>query len=100
MIKTKINLVPDITNPSPDYYCTWQTQLYATSDGKPPEQRKAICERSMFERKKPYGWSYFYEQARSDLLFIMDDSWDMPLSNDEAYFGSLILNKEKFPSFV
>ena len=35
MKKTDINLIPDITNPSPDYYCTWQTQLYASCDGKP-----------------------------------------------------------------
>ena len=40
--KTTVNLVPDTVNPTPDYYCTWQTQLYATNDGKPAEQRKRV----------------------------------------------------------
>ena len=99
MKKTDINLIPDIINPTPDYYCTWQTQLYATSDGKPKEQRKAICEYSLFKPEKPYGWAYFYEKARRDLFLVMDDSWDVPLDNNEEYYGSLILNAEKFPSF-
>lgn len=100
MKATTINLIPNTTNPTPDYYCTWQTQLYATCDGKPSEQRKAICEKSLFDTEKPYGWAYFYEQARNDLLFIMDDSWDVPLNNDTAYYGSLSLNEEKFPTFT
>ncbi|MBQ8250231.1 MAG: hypothetical protein IJY93_10205 [Clostridia bacterium] len=97
MIKTNINLVPDHTNPTPDYYCTWQTQLYASCDGKPEGQRAIITEKSIFEREKPYGWAYFYEKARSDLFFIMDDSWDVPIKDDPTYYGSLILNPEKFP---
>ncbi len=68
------NLIPDIVNPSPDYYCTWQTQLYATSDGKPPKQRESICEKSLFDKSKPNGWAYFYEKARKDLIIVMDDS--------------------------
>ena len=30
----------------------------------------------------------------------MDDRWDVPLSGDNTYYGSLILNKEKFPNFT
>lgn len=97
MEKTKINLVPDTKNPSPDYYCTWQTQLYATSDGKPKAQRAIIGEKSLFEDKKPFGWAYFYEKAREDLFLVMDDSWDVPLSGDPSFYGSLLLSKEKFP---
>ncbi len=97
MQKTNINLVPKIQNPTPDYYCTWQTQLYATSDGKPVGQRAIIDENSLFNPQKPYGWAYFFPQARGDLILIMDDSWDVPPNNDKAYFGSLILNAEKFP---
>lgn len=100
MKKTNISLIPDITNPSPDYFCTWQTQLYATCDGKPENQRKIIGERALFENRKPFGWAYFYEKARKDLFFVMDDSWDVPLSADKKYFGSLILSNEKFPGFV
>lgn len=67
--KTDINFIPDIENPSPDYYCTWQTQLYATSDGKPAGQRKIINEKSMFSSEYPYAWTSFYEKARRDLFF-------------------------------
>lgn len=100
MKKTSENLIPDITNPSPDYYCTWQTQLYATNDGKPVKQRENICEKSLFCKEKPFGWAYFYEKARKDLILVMDDSWDVPLNGDENYYGSLLLNPEKFPSFT
>lgn len=100
MKKTSVNLVPNIVNPSPDYYCTWQTQLYATCDGKPAGQRAAIGEKAMFLKEKPYGWAYFYEKARGDLFFVMDDSWDVPLSGDKAYCGCLELDAEKFPEFV
>lgn len=100
MKKTNISLVPDIYNPTPDYYCTWQTQLYATNDGKPQGQRAIIGEKALFDKEKPYGWAYFYEQVRKDLFIVMDDSWDVPLDNDLSYCASLVLNKEKFPSFV
>ena len=45
MKQTQRNLIPVCPNPSPDYYCTWQTQLYATSDGKPEAQRRILGER-------------------------------------------------------
>lgn len=100
MNQTKTNLIPNIPNPSPDYYCTWQTQLYATCDGKPVKQREIIDERSLFDQEKPYGWAYFYEPVRQDLFLVMDDSWDVPLSGDSSYYGSLVLNEEKFPEAV
>lgn len=98
--KTNINLVPNTVKPTPDYYYTWQTQLYATSDGKPAGQRAIIDENSLFNPEKPYGWAYFYDKARGDLILVMDDSWDVPKNGDRNYFGSLILNVEKFPEAV
>ena len=100
MRKTNINLIPDTQNVTPDYYCTWQTQLYATNDGKPKGQRAIIGEKALFDREKPFGWAYFYEEVRKDLYIVMDDSWDVPPDNDLSYCGSLILNGDKFPSFV
>ena len=100
MKKTGINLIPDTVNPTPDYYCTWQTQLYATCDGKPQGQRAIIGEKALFDTEKPYGWAYFYEQVRKDLFLVMDDSWDVPGGEDLSYCGSLVLDKGKFPSFT
>lgn len=97
MKKINCNLIPDTKNPTPDYYCTWQTQLYATSDGKPEKQRAIIGERALFGEEKPFGWAYFYEKARGDLFLVMDDSWDVPPSGDRAYYGGLVLDRDKFP---
>ena len=94
---TPLNLIPDTVNPSPDYYCTWQTQLYATSDGKPSAQRAVLSEYALFGKEKPFGWAYFYPEARRDLIFVMDDSWDVPPDGDRSWYGSLLLNGEKFP---
>lgn len=97
MKQTKIDLIPTCQNPSPDYYCTWQTQLYATSDGKPAGQRAILGETALFAPQAPYGWADLYPEARTDLLFVMDDSWDVPQGGDSAYFGSLRLDAGKFP---
>lgn len=97
MKRTQRNLIPDCPNPSPDYYCTWQTQLYATSDGKPEAQRRILGEKALFGEEFPFGWSAFYENARRDLLFIMDDSWDVPQDGDSTRYGSLLLDSGKFP---
>jgi hypothetical protein len=59
-----------------------------------------IGEKALFDRKNPFGWAHFYEQARGDLYIVMDDSWDVPLNGDLAYLGCLQLNKEKFPSYT
>lgn len=100
MKKTSINLIQDYINTTPDYYCTWQTQLYATCDGKPTGQRSVINENSLFNEEKPYGWAYFYEGARKDLFIVLDDGWDVPMMDNSEYYGSLILNDEKFPTFT
>lgn len=97
MIKKDVDLIPDIQNPTPDYYCTWQTQLYATSGGRPKAQRAIMGESQLFGEENPYGWAYFYPDARRDLFIVMDDSWDVPLENEEEFYGSLILDTEKFP---
>lgn len=44
MKQAQRNLIPVCLNPSPDYYCMWQTQLYATSDGNPEAQRRILGE--------------------------------------------------------
>ena len=93
------NLIPNTVNPSPDYYCTWQVQLYATNDGKPDIQRHAINETSLFDTDKPYGWAYFYEKARRDLIFVMDSSRDISSEDQEIieYIGErkaiVLINK-------
>lgn len=115
--KTTINLVPDRINESPDYFCTWQAQLFCTNDGGPQAQRDHMTEESVFgknigstpeereenDRKLGIGWaSHLYKKARRDLIYLMDDSWDIPVGavkNQSPWYGSQILARDKFPSF-
>ncbi len=94
-----MNLIEEKQNPTPDYYCTWQTQLYACNNGGPEKQREYMTEENLFGGGTAQGWVNFYEKARKDLLLVMDDSWDVPIKNYEKHYGSLVLDKEKFPSF-
>ena len=99
--KIKQGLVPDTPNPSPDYYCTWQTQQYFTNAGGSALQRASLIEANILGNDLHTGWTNFYPKVRKDLFFVMDDSWDIPLSGDaKGYFGSLILNQERFPTFA
>ena len=91
------NLIPNIINPTPDYYCTWQTQLFHCNNGGPEGQRLDITEENLFGSGEAQGWAYLYPEERKDLYIVIDDGWDVELSNDEKYFGCLQLSKEKFP---
>lgn len=95
------NLVPDTPNTSPDYFCTWQAQLYRCSDGGPQAQRDCLTEENLFGNAGGAGWAYLYPEARGDLIFLMDDCWDVPIGgkkDESPYFGSQILARDKFPS--
>ncbi|HEY5500146.1 MAG TPA: hypothetical protein VIK20_07170 [Bacteroidales bacterium] len=94
-------LVPNSVNPSPDYYCTWQTQKYYTNAADPVVMRNNIIEANLFGTLPYQGWLNFYPKVRGDLFIVMDDSWDIPLKGDgSGYFGSLVLNSERFPDYA
>ena len=94
-----MKLTQDRQNPTPDYYCTWQTQLYTCDNSGPEMQRAYMTEENLFGGGAAQGWVNFYERARKDLLLVMDDSWDVPVKNHEKHYGSLVLDKGKFPGF-
>ena len=97
------NLIPDTVNPSPDYFCTWQAQLYRCNNAGPQGQRDCMTEESIFGNGVGEGWAALHPDARRDMIFLMDDSWDIPIGQVKEPgpdYGSLILNREKFPSFV
>ena len=108
--KTGINLIPDKVNESPDYFCTWQAQLFCCNNTGPQGQRDCMTERSVFgtddeaaDRKEGIGWAkHLYKDARRDLIFLMDDAWDVPIGgliNKDPWWGSHRLAPDKFPSF-
>jgi len=88
------NLVPRRASEAPDYFCTWNIQGYACNYSGVPGTRALINEANLFG-----SWLDFYPSVRKDLLFVMDDSWDVPASNDERALGRLQLDEGKFPRF-
>jgi hypothetical protein len=94
------SLVPNSPNLSPDYFCTWNVQGYACSYFSSAAQRRAMVEQNLFGHEKNQGWADFYPSVRDGLFLVLDDSWDVPLNGDQRYFGSLILDNKRFPSFT
>lgn len=112
-----MNLVPETPSASPNYWCTWNAQhpmwylrtdeeygrfdyLTATEGGN--AARRFMNQRAVFEEP---GWALnFWPRIRSDLYFCFDDGWDVPPGIDSAQeqwkFGSLILNEDRFPSYI
>ena len=81
-----------------DYFCTWETQR-ALWKGK-------TCERDNMNEEVLFGnngWADLFPQARSNLVIVLDDGWDVPYGADGkgeglAAFGSLIPDSSRFPS--
>ncbi|RYD23325.1 MAG: hypothetical protein EOP88_04620 [Verrucomicrobiaceae bacterium] len=91
------NLIPTEPGTAPNYFCTWNVQGYVLSYEK-GKLRDAMTEQNMFGPRKHQGWVNFYPRIRSDLYFVMDDSWDVDFKNYD--YGTDILNPERFPTYA
>ncbi len=91
------NLIPTTPGTAPDYFCTWNIQGYVANYVK-KAHRDAMMESNMFGSGKYQNWLGFYPRIRSDLYFVMDDSWDVGFTNYD--YGADILNPERFPSYA
>ena len=91
-----------------NYFCTWSVQNYQYGCGAdrldPAElegARGAAHARESMNQQRilgPDGWARrFHPDARRGLYFLLDDGWDVPDPADDAWFGSLILNADRFP---
>lgn len=97
------SLVPDTPNTSPDYFFTWQAQLYLCNNTGPQGQRDCLTENALLGDGENPGFADLHPDSRKDLIFLLDDSWDVPiggLPHQSLYYGSLLLAKDKFPSFI
>lgn len=92
------NLIPETPGTAPNYFCTWNIQGYVASYTDGNTQRNALTETNLFSQGRFENWADFYLRIRGDLLFVMDDSWDVGFSNYD--FGRDILSPERFPSFA
>jgi len=98
------SLVPDEPSKADDYFCTWNIQGYLTSYLSTPEQRAAMTEANLLGKGKFQNWVEFYPKIRKDLIFVMDDSWDIPATANEGgnnkYLGMVVLDSTRFPGFT
>ena len=98
MTQTHKSLVPSKPSAVPDYFSTWNIQGYVVSyDG--PATARVMTEQYMFGDGELEGWTRFFPDFREDLIFLMDDSWDIPVNEHRAeYMGEARLDTERFPS--
>ena len=94
------SLVPSRPSKAPDYFSSWNTQGYCASyDGA--ATIRLMTEQSMFGDGRLEGWTRFFPSFREDLLFLMDDSWDIPCGThegNEQYMGECRLDPGRFPT--
>ena len=112
-----MNLIPDKSEKSLSYWCSWHTQnIVAVKDCSakfPPEIAAAMKQgdagaqgaRMMLNEELIFGeggYAYQYEEVRNEMYFMLDDGWDVDYGiNPDKHlekFGSLIMSEERFPS--
>jgi hypothetical protein len=93
-----VSIIPETPSTAPDYFCTWTIQGYVTNFSSVETQRNAINEQNIFGKGVNQNWSGMFQKIKGDLYFLLDDSWDVPFNNDKSYFGSLIVDQDRFPS--
>ncbi len=91
------SLIPSKPGTAPDYFCTWNVQGYVLSYSK-GKLRDAMTESNIFGSGKYQDWVDFYPRVRSDLYFVMDDSWDVDFTNYD--YGTDLLNPVRFPTYA
>lgn len=107
MLNTGKNLIPDTPKKVCNYICTWNSQALTAKKlgltGKDcSEQRDVIDSKHIFGSESYYHLTD--RKFRKDLIFLMDDGWDVPYGtpNDAEHkgiFGSLIPDAKKFAEF-
>jgi hypothetical protein len=97
------SLVPQAPGNAPDYFCTWNVQGYVESYQSNERIRSALNQTNIFGTGKYENWVEFFPGIRSDLYFVMDDSWDIPQdinSKNNNYLGTVELDSTRFPSYT
>lgn len=99
--RTPKSLVPDRPSAAPDYFSTWNVQGYV-ADYAADRTIAVMDERHMFGTAPLEGWCDFFPDFREDLIFVMDDSWDIPAGTHEGnqvHMSNARLDKSRFPGF-
>jgi hypothetical protein len=96
--KKQASLIPAQPSQAPDYFCTWNLQGYVGNYTSSPITRQQMVEKSIFGSGKYENWGAMFPKLHKDLYLVLDDDWETPLNGDKSYYGSLIVDDERFPS--
>ena len=107
------NIIPALINKTPDYWCTWDTQYQVLQSATRQSElafdgdQGALSARNMLNEDFLFGKSdlvHQFPEVRRAMFLVLDDGWDVDYDADPSInkcdFGSLKLNKKRFPSFT
>lgn len=97
-----MNLIPDISVDTGNYFCTWDSQCDEMHSRFPNDAylpaRDAMNDDFLFGKN---GLFKSFDGIRSDLIALLDDGWDVPYgARDSHLFGLLEVDRERFPALA
>ncbi len=106
-----VSLVPSAPAKTPNYFCTFNRQadyhpkkLLEKNADKYARMDKNRLAATMLNEETLLGENglahTLFPETRGGLCFLLDDAWDTPIVAPDPYYGSCILNMDKFPSFT
>lgn len=105
------SLIPYKQPATANYFCTWYGQAYHHSANlwkknadKYARMEKGRLLATMLNEDTLLGENglarTLFPDTRNGLYFVLDDGWDVPIVEPNDYYGSLILDTDKFPGFT
>lgn len=101
-----MKLIPSERRNTANYWCSWRNQRMFMPipyfhmrlfdfDTHSRIQREMLSDEVLFGKRGIL--SCYMEDVRGDMLVMLDDGWDVPYKGGYYSFGSLELNRERFP---
>lgn len=98
-----MNLIPNKTQATGNYWCSWRTQSTALASEE--LRKKGYNLRNRLDEDFLFGsigaLTKYFEPVRGDLIVVLDDGWDVPIDLPDrksiGIFGSLEVNQTRFP---
>lgn len=98
------SLVPDKPGTTPDYWCTWGAQNYASVETARDAMSHSTIAGALTEDHVfgVDGWARAFPKVHKDMYIVFDLGWDVPGGTEFDHarwkLGSQIVAQDKFPS--
>jgi hypothetical protein len=105
------SFVPGVPSEAPNYFCTFNGQGYYRSERLMQKNAEKYANldphrfwATMLNEDTVLGENGFahtlFPETRDGMFFMLDDGWDIPIVSPNGWYGSVILDIDKFPSFT